>query len=180
MRQEYKGYTISIVQDTDPTNPREFDNIGKMICFHRRYDLGDVHSYKSSDYSGWNDLMKTLKKDFKNDVVLRVYMLDHSGLSVNTTGFSCPWDSGQIGFIILDRKQLYACTGIKRLTSKVKSELLLQLKNEVEEYNSYLSGDAYGYKITDSNGEVVDSCYGYLGSDGILEEAKAVVDSYLE
>ena len=37
----YKGYTIAIDYDSDPSNPREWDNFGTMVCFHRRYALGD-------------------------------------------------------------------------------------------------------------------------------------------
>ncbi len=44
---EYKGYDIEIYIDEYAENPRKaFDNLGKMVCWHRRYDLGDEHSYK--------------------------------------------------------------------------------------------------------------------------------------
>ena len=37
-----KNITLRIVQDIDPQNPRtEWDNLGKMFCWHSRYDLGD-------------------------------------------------------------------------------------------------------------------------------------------
>ena len=37
----YKGCTIEIEQDPDPMNPRtEYDNLGTMICCHKRYNLG--------------------------------------------------------------------------------------------------------------------------------------------
>ena len=39
---EFKGHTIKIVHCEDTESPRDFDcNIGKMVCFHNRYDLGD-------------------------------------------------------------------------------------------------------------------------------------------
>jgi hypothetical protein len=39
-------YTLFVVDDNDPENPREDrDNFGKMICFHRRYNLGDKHDH---------------------------------------------------------------------------------------------------------------------------------------
>ena len=41
-REEYRGYTIRLVPDPDPENPREeWDNVGTMRCWHRRYNLGD-------------------------------------------------------------------------------------------------------------------------------------------
>jgi hypothetical protein len=43
--EKYKDYKIQVFIDEDPPNPRkEFDNFGHMICFHRRYDLGDKHN----------------------------------------------------------------------------------------------------------------------------------------
>lgn len=39
--QEYKGYTIEITQDEYPDDPRQWDNLGIMACWHRRYNLGD-------------------------------------------------------------------------------------------------------------------------------------------
>lgn len=38
-------YTLKIVHDEDVESPREWDNIGKMVCFHNRYSLGDKHDY---------------------------------------------------------------------------------------------------------------------------------------
>ena len=37
-------YVLVIQQDDSPSNPREDDNFGKMICFHRRYNLGNHHN----------------------------------------------------------------------------------------------------------------------------------------
>lgn len=39
-------HTLFILNDDDPINPREdCDPFGRMICWHRRYRLGDKHSY---------------------------------------------------------------------------------------------------------------------------------------
>jgi hypothetical protein len=38
-------YTLFIVDD-EAMNPREDrDNLGKMVCWHRRYSLGDEHGH---------------------------------------------------------------------------------------------------------------------------------------
>jgi hypothetical protein len=42
--------------DTEPSDPRECDQLGKMICWHRRYTLGDKHSYADPE-AFWNDLL---------------------------------------------------------------------------------------------------------------------------
>ena len=43
---------VRIIQDTDGWDPRtDTDwNVGRMLCWHSRYNLGDEHSYDSDDW----------------------------------------------------------------------------------------------------------------------------------
>jgi len=44
------GIVINFYHDDIGINPRkDYDHIGRMICFHRNYRLGDVHSYYDLD-----------------------------------------------------------------------------------------------------------------------------------
>ena len=39
-------YTLLVCDDDQPFNPREEgDHFGTMVCWHRRYSLGDEHKY---------------------------------------------------------------------------------------------------------------------------------------
>lgn len=40
------GYTITLPADPCPTDPREWDNLSRMVCWHNRYNLGDSHDFK--------------------------------------------------------------------------------------------------------------------------------------
>ena len=53
------------------------------------------------------------------------FIYDHSGITMNTTGFSCPWDSGQVGWIYCSKKRFLSETGYKKdeLFSYVKIRL---------------------------------------------------------
>jgi hypothetical protein len=53
-----RRYKLEIAYDTDPQNPREWDNLGTMVCWHRRYSLGDDHTYSDMD-----DLLASLIRD---------------------------------------------------------------------------------------------------------------------
>jgi len=88
----------------------------------------------------------------KTYVSLPLYLYDHSGLSMSTSSFSCPWDSGQVGFI-------YA--------KKDDDEELLRmlLVNEVEVYDQYLQGEVYGFVLLNEDGEEEDACWGFFGDD---------------
>tara|TARA_Y100000310_G_C20624542_1_gene785107 strand:- start:66 stop:839 length:774 start_codon:yes stop_codon:yes gene_type:complete len=49
-RYEYKGHSILVHHDPDPQNPRkDFDNAGTMICWHSRYNLGDIEKPPSQE-----------------------------------------------------------------------------------------------------------------------------------
>lgn len=160
-------------QESEPMNPRtEFDNLGTMVCFHKRYILGDRgHTYDCNDYESWDELEADIIRTEKPAALLPVYMYDHSGVTINTTGFSCPWDSGQIGFIFISKKKALAEYGGKIVTKRLRERLETYLRNEVETYDQYLRGDVWGYTIFDDNDEIIDSCGGFYGHDECEAEA---------
>ena len=106
-----KTYEYEIVQDTNPTDPRDWDNIATMICFHNRYTIGDKHEYKSNNYNGWQELKEQIESDYKVLHIKPLYLYDHSGITISTSPFGCQWDSGQIGWVIIDEKRLQYITG---------------------------------------------------------------------
>ena len=87
-------------------------------------------------------------------------MYDHSGLTVNTTGFSCPWDSGLLGWIYAPHDKMKEEFGEVTPETIKKAEKLLD--GEVKDYDYYLTGQCYGFKLYE-NAEKVDSCWGFLG-----------------
>ena len=56
------NYLIEVHQDESPESPRSWDNLGTMICFHRRYDLGDKHDYNHVEYDSWSEQRKDIEK----------------------------------------------------------------------------------------------------------------------
>lgn len=175
--QNIGDYLIKILQDNEPQNPREWDNLGTMICFHKRYNLGDLHCYNSNDFNSWDELKTQINKDQKLAVIIPIYMYDHSGITIRTTLFSCPWDSGQIGFIFVSKEKALKEYGGRKITKKLREKLTQRLISEVETYDQYLTGDVYGFQITSHN-EELDSCWGYYGAESCLNEAKSIVENY--
>jgi hypothetical protein len=171
---EHKGYTINIIADHFAESPRTWDNLGTMICFHKRYNLGDQTEHSSKDFSSWQDLKKTLEKNAA--VILPIYMYDHSGQTVSTTPFACPWDSGQIGFIYVDKQKAREAMMVKRLTKKTIEHVKNLLEQEVKTYDVWISGSVLGYEIIDNqNDEQIDSCYGYYSKESLMEDAKNII-----
>ena len=173
---EYKGYRIEIYLDEDPPNPRtEWDNFGHFVCFHGRYCLGDKHDMSLED-------AEELEKS-KDVISLPLYLYDHSGLTIRTYPFSCPWDSGKIGFVYVTKEEVRKEYSCKLVTKKIKEKVINLLRSEVEEYDNYLTGEVYGYRIVDDNEEERDSCWGFFGNEWremILSDCKQMIDYYVE
>lgn len=182
---EYKGYTIRIEIDESPGNPRTgWDNLGTMVAFHRNYyNLGDKdHGYNKEE------LLELVAR--KDVFALPLFLYDHSGITMNTTGFSCQWDSGQVGFIYMTRKQALAELADRLsngnlkcwqyITAKRKKRIFDYLRTEVQTYDDYLTGNVFGYIVENSDGEEIDSCWGFYGYDheksGLMEYAKNAID----
>ena len=162
----YRDHIITITQDDCPENPRkQFDHEGTMFCWHRRYTLGDVQPAESP-----NEWFQANKDD---GIVLPLYLYDHSGLTISTKPFECPWDSGQVGWIHMDAET------IRREFGGDEGDAEKCLLAEVHEYDMYLQGNVYYYEICDSDGNHVDSCGGLYGYDYCERSAKESLDTIL-
>lgn len=158
--------SITIAHDSDVESPRDYENLGTMVCFHNRYSLGDNdHGFSTSDYSGWTEMEAAILNKYGRDAfILPVYMLDHSGLALSTSSFHDPWDSGQVGFIVASRAKVRSDMGVSRITPKLAKQVFGWLKSEVEVYSKWLNGETYMMTVDYGDGEV-DTIGGFIGSD---------------
>lgn len=259
-------YRLRIEQDNLEDNPRNWDNLGYMVCWHRDYALGDRHNFESPedfwhemirkhiktetlfDYalsgtgsvkleknsdedgeegfelcywgytafiregqkpswcfdkfydtdniedlkSGWyveDDIIDNLSisdcQKLLKDIVfyLPLYLYDHSGITMNTGGFSCSWDSGQMGWIYATKEDIQKEYGA--FTEENLQKAYQCLEGEVETYAQFLEGDVYWYRLEKFLGgtvgtervapedaleddyfwDIEDSCGGFYGSD---------------
>jgi hypothetical protein len=168
---EYKGYTIKIYQDDDSENPRQWDPFGHMVCFHRRYTLGDESDLSMEEL---NELIKS-----KDIIALPLYLYDHSGITMSTGPFSCPWDSGQVGYIYVTHDEIKKEYNVKRISKSVRQKAINLLESEVKTYDQWLTGEVYGYVIEDSlTGNMLNSCWGFFGYpyNYMIDECKSIID----
>ena len=183
----YRDHTIKIIHDPNPENPRDYDNLGTMACWHRRYRLGDKHDHDDPrdllidlcEVSGETDLSinDLVARAVKRAVILPLYLYDHSGITMNTTGFHSPWDSGQVGYIYVTFEDIRKEYGVTRVSKNLRAKITDHLRQELATYDHYLTGNCYGF-VVEKDDEEVESCWGFLGDyDGYcLAEAKAAVN----
>lgn len=194
---DYKGYVIKLIRDTGAINPRDkdFDEgiISHMVCFHKRYDLGDKNEHESDEFNGWDDIKQHLTKKHDAFIILPLYLYDHSGITMRTYSFNDHWDAGQVGFIYITKEAIkknmgrpnptnknpHAFTSIKHINKADQERITKSLIGEVQVYDDYLTGNVCGFIVEDEEGECVDSCWGYYGREGVkdaIAEAKNVID----
>lgn len=170
METKLNGYTLKIIPDENPLNPRtDCDHLGIMLCWHRRYSLGDNHPYDTPQDFAESAAAKDMF------VCLPVYLLDHSGLYVSVNDFNDSWDSGQLGFIYCTKQDAQKWFNNTDVT---EDEIKKELTAEVEEYNDYLNGAWYGFLIEGLDGEVEDSCGGFR-YDGSMKKLASEMKSYV-
>jgi len=181
---------LKIYVDEDPSNPREWDNLTKMVLSHKRYNLPNEINLNFNDFTSWEEIEKHIKEEFKAVLVYAVRGYDHSGFSIslcNEYPFNDCWDSGQLGFICVLEDDLKKEFGKVDKTNINKCEKIL--KGEFESYKNWIEGEIYGYKVfevkkvkvireyedktkkeyTTEEEEEEDSCWGFFGNEGIKQ-----------
>ena len=169
-RIEYKGYTITLVQDPDPDDPRSGDNLGTMVCFHPNYNLGD----SPREFTSLSSLREFCAGT--SMVMLPLYLYDHSGLTMNTTGFECMWDTSRVGCIYVSYTRLrkeFSCSDVSQAYRQKAAEILT---TEVQVYDQYLLSDICGSIVDTNEGHHVDSCWGFYDQAQAINEAKEAVN----
>jgi hypothetical protein len=173
---EHYGRTVRIFYDEDggSCNPRDWDNVSTIIGVHARRTIGDKHDYRAEDFDGWDAMEGQIERDNPGAIILPLFMLDHSGIALNTTGFACPWDSGRVGFVIATRASIAKVWGWKVITKARRAKLIEAMRAEVNEYSQWCNGEVYGYTVSEPEDPETkaDSCWGFIGFDYVREAAK--------
>jgi hypothetical protein len=190
---EHNGFTVNIIHDDSPDSPDEWGDDGVLLVgfndrhftvHHKRMDITcpeDVEAYMTWDGETPEEPIhatdcerceakadeREAYEEWKSSHIpgyevfpLQAYI--HSGVALSLGAFSCPWDSGQVGYVLIKLSEVGE--GMARQCAE----------GLVETWNQYLSGDVWGYSITDSDGEEVEhgSCWGFYGYDYCVEAAK--------
>ena len=130
------------------------------------YDLADSIRDCLSD----RDLMSLAER---NHLIMPLYLLDHSGITISTSDFRDRWDSGQVGWTYASHAEVAKEYGDASPENIERARRLLN--SEVETYDCYIRGECYGFQLL-RDGVEEDSCWGFLGS---FDEAKKAIREYI-
>lgn len=202
---------MRVEQEIHPANPRkDFDNLTKIFVPEgSRYSyLGDKGSeeelYALVEKTEVFDNLSEEEQDAccaGENILFRVageagvavclplYMYEHSGQTVSTQPFNCPWDSGQVGWIYLLRE--VAEEELDTEESGWVKAANRAIRSEVETIDQWLRGDVWGYVIYSElydalNGrwipyeDCVESCWDFYGEKYAKEEGKEALKAARE
>ena len=170
---EHESISIEIHVDPDPESPREWTNLGEMVCWHREYDLGDRRpqdwELEALQRGGFPLLERYLQIIKQATVVIPLGLIDHSGLSMYAGGGAhrsdaAGWDSGTVGFIFDTPEKREECGTPPDQIEEV-------LTAEVGTYNDYLTGQVFCYVVA-TDGEDSESLCGIYNYEYAVSEAR--------
>lgn len=184
---EYKGFNIQVHRDDVTESPRDmFDQFGKMVCFHSRYNLGDKHDFDADTvlrdlaveaYPDIEELIEYFEDGYGWELIGNVEKVD----SIIESMINRAIDSAYIMLPLY----LYDHSGITMSVNpfhcpwdsgqvgfiycsrkEAKEEFgddfedraIKLMKSEVEEYDHFLTGQIYGYMIEPTEHNTTIEC----------------------
>jgi hypothetical protein len=154
--------SVEICYDQHAESPRTWDNVTKFVMFHKRYNFPNEIGIRNEDYGSWDEMQEALDNQYK--WVYPVFMYDHSGLAFSINSFDCKWDSGQVGFIVLE--------------SGTPEQAYKWATSELQTFSHYMNGEMFGVSVFEDT-ELLDTNSGYYGHDHETSGLKDDLQSYL-
>lgn len=149
-------YKLTVERDDIADDPREWDNLITMVCWHNRYNLGDKHHFdtvhdmledlayqtgiKYDENINTSDLMTKLSPYY---LIKPLYLYDHSGITMSTSHeypYNDRWDAGCVGYAYVSKADV-----LKYLVEYVLDENGERMKIEHKHENGT---STYSYKTT--------------------------------
>ncbi len=169
-----QNQTLEIIYDECAISPREWDNLGTIITVNQRnYKLGEIQT----------DEIDEKLKEYDIGLILPLFMLDHSSVSLSTRDFNDKWDSGQIGYVFVTKEKLKEEYSVKRIGKKTLEKAKRVLESEIKTYGQYVNGEVYGFKITEQKNnetENIDACSGFYEIDDVFDHIGAKKEEWTE
>lgn len=162
----YKGYKIKIRQDEDCESPNDWgDDEVFLVYDHRQFYVERAgfapqsiyhYLYAKDMVNSGNDVDGNYQEEFEsyyeydNFHIFPVEAYIHSGVSLSLFSGTkqCRWDSSVSGYILVAKNIQIAADDYTLIP---KDKAIEYAESLIETWNTYLSGDVWGYIIKKSN-----------------------------
>lgn len=178
------GLRVCIEYETDPMSPADWDNFGKIAYCSSRETLGTERVSRDR-------LQQIAEGIAKGDLIgMPVYAYVHSGATIRCgqrlrdgtfipgNPFSCPWDSGQSGYVYVSKDAALKEFSRQKISPNLRNKIIKMLAAEVETFDMYLTGDVYSvctYQKVDGEWDLIDSLGSVYGLEYARDEAKSTL-----
>jgi len=176
-------YLIKVVQDEQADSPDCWGNDDAFVVYDHRQFYVKREGFAPRDIFDHTNARHKMFYDGHYVFVLYAYI--HSGVALSVGDHNFPdarWDVSSTGYVVVKRqKEMYNREKAFKLAEAI-----------TEEWNQYLSGDVYGYKVYDmtgaditeedeDEGEMVESCWGFYGDhEYCMKEAVGITEYMVE
>ncbi len=168
---------MELVPDEDADNPREWGNLAHLIMFHRE-GYGDKHNFDPGD--SLDELVENIVDSEGPIVWLPIYCYQHGNIAFSTGNgypFNDPWDAGLIGVGYITLADIRKEWNLKKVSPQKRAWAEELIRTELEVYTQYVSGDVWGVRILDEDGEEVDSCWGLYGYEYAEQKGERMLEA---
>jgi hypothetical protein len=168
------GYRASIYRDPEPQSPKDWDQLGRLVTWHRRYVFDQDGR---QDFGDPADFLRLARRH--RWIFIPAGMIDHSGIRLyEGSGSPHPYDpdgldSAQVGYIYATRESMARMGTTPQRAKRV-------LRQELEAWDQYVSGDVWGVVVTGPDREYLDSCWGFYGHDYAKGKAEQMLNDAIK
>ena len=134
-----------------------------------------LEDYEDPDYSGApydRDKAEALIEKWINNNLeyLPIYVYQHSGITMSTGSYACPWDSGHAGYIFASHTEIKKRYMKKKYTKALEATAQAGMKSWIKYLAAICEGSIYGYTIENKDGEQLESCWGFVETEYPIEK----------
>ena len=197
---EYKGFIIRVINDECPGEPDWGDDEFFLVIKNKRYRMGrddysDPESHLAWGEGRWGEYGEAIPAPPPPGDESEAYDLyeewqEEYDASYQVFPFTCgnAHGPGSFSFWLMEvddtrHREPDGWIFVKKpetdLEALSKPEWTPEAIRDalIERYETWANGDVWGYVIEDKDGNELDSCWGFYGSERCREEAERVADS---
>lgn len=126
--------------------------LGEKLTDERIAETENLRRRIAREVYGFGNYLATVASMI-DGIVLPLYGYEHSGQTISTGSFSCPWDSGPIGMVIMTKDMMRERMLWKHVTKARMMTMIELVKCDVRVLDSYVRGEVYCVICEGPNGE---------------------------
>lgn len=151
-------YILRIEYDSECDCPSEDECSWQLVSFNRR----SIHFDKTGEYL---EPSIGLRKKLSVGLAFRLSYYEHGAgeYSLVGEGMNCPWDSVRSAGILVWNH------GPKAMGAKSVADRAKDARSFLDAYNAWMNGWGKWYSLETVEGELVDSCGGFLSDESMRD-----------